>query len=94
MLFKLKVGKGSVSSFMGPDGVRHFPGDVVELPASYQTEKWLEPVEKKAKVVAAPSKVEPAETIGAPGVIGVDPAKPEPDVPLEKKKKTRKQLSS
>jgi len=67
MLFKLRKGKGSVESFMGPDGFRHFPGEVVELPASYLGLAWLEPVAKEAKpVVAAPSKVEPANPVEAP----------------------------
>lgn len=87
MLFKLRKGKGSVESFMGPDGVRHFPGDVVELPASYLGLKWLEPVEKEKKVVAAPSKVEPA----APAETSA--AAPEPVAPLEKTKKKQKQKS-
>jgi hypothetical protein len=91
MLFKLRTGKGSVSSFMGPDGVRHFPGDVVELPTSYKTEKWLEPAEKKeAKPVAAASKVEPAEPKADIPEKVADPAA----VPLESHKKKRKSLSS
>lgn len=87
MLFKLVKGKGSVHSFMDAAGVRHFPGDVVELPASYLGKAWLEPVEKEAKPVAAASKVEPVPDSAVPE------KNAEPAVPLEKK--TRKpKLSS
>ncbi len=88
MLFKLKTGKGSVSSFLGPDGVRHFPGDVVDLPASYQSMKWLETVAKEAKPVAAPSKVEPAEPVA------VETSEPAPEPVAPKKKERKKSLSS
>jgi len=86
MLFKLTKGKGSVSGFTDSAGVTHVPGDVVELPASYLGKKWLEPVEKAKKVVAAPSKVEPAEPVAV--------AEPAPDVPLEKKTKKHRSMSS
>jgi hypothetical protein len=56
--FRLKKGKGAVSGFTDAQGVIHLPGDVVDLPASYKGEKWLEPVEPEKKVVAPPAKVE------------------------------------
>jgi hypothetical protein len=87
MLFKLRTGKGSVSGFRDAAGVVHVPGDVVELPASYLGEKWLEPVEKAKKVVAAPSKVE-----SVPEKVA-DIATPGPVVPLEKKKKAKSGFS-
>jgi hypothetical protein len=86
MLFKLVKGKGSVHSFMDAAGVRHFPGDVVELPASYLGKAWLEPVKKEAKPVAAASKVEPVSDSAIP-------EKSAPAAPLEAKKK-RKSVSS
>jgi len=55
--FKLKKGKGSVSSFTDAEGVTHVPGDLVDLPASYKGVAWLVPVEAKKKVKALPSKV-------------------------------------
>ena len=75
MLFKLRKGKGSVESFMGPDGFRHFPGDVVELPATYLGLTWLEPVEAAKKVVAAPSKVEPTKPVEVPAAPALVPKK-------------------
>jgi hypothetical protein len=40
-----------VSGFTDAEGVTHVPGDVVDLPASYKGQKWLEVVDRK---VAAP----------------------------------------
>ncbi|PVX26213.1 MAG: hypothetical protein CW691_02070 [Candidatus Bathyarchaeum sp.] len=42
--FKLKKGKGSVSEFVDKTGNRFKPGDILELPESYNGEKWLEAV--------------------------------------------------
>ncbi len=84
MLFKLTKGKGSVSGFTDEHGVTHVPGDVVELPASYLGKKWLEPVEKAKKVVAAPSKV---ETVAEPVAAETSEPAPEP-VSLKKRKKS------
>ena len=75
--FKLKKGKGSVQGFTDAAGITHLPGDIVDLPASYKGERWLEPVEKEPKPVAVPSKVEPAPEI-------------KPEVPLESPKKSKK----
>ena len=62
--FKLKKGKGSVSGFTDAEGVTHVPGDVVDLPASYMGEKWLEPLEKEKPVKAPTAKIEkPAEAV-------------------------------
>ena len=48
---------GKVSSFLGPDGKRYFPGDIVSLPSRYMTLEWLESLETpkpvKAKEVEA-----------------------------------------
>jgi len=46
----LKKGKGAVSGFRDAAGVMRLPGDIVDLPASYKGEKWLEPVESEKKV--------------------------------------------
>ena len=72
--FKLKKGKGSVSGFTDAEGVTHVPGDIVDLPASYLGEKWLEPVEKEKVVKAPTAKVE----------------KPTDAVPLSQKKSRAK----
>ena len=49
------------------NGVRYLPGDVVDLPASYDGEAWLERVEAEVKAVALPSVVEaPAEPVLVP----------------------------
>lgn len=73
MKFKLKKGEGGVSGFVDAQGVTHLPGDVVDLPASYKGEKWLEAIEPESKVKAPPSKVEsPPETM--------------PEAPLEQPK--------
>lgn len=66
-----------MQGFTDAAGHTYLPGDIVDLPASYKGEKWLECLEAEKKVVAAPSKVEPAPE-----------AKPE--VPLESPKKSKK----
>jgi hypothetical protein len=63
----LKKGKGSVQGFTDASGATYVPGDVVDLPASYKGEAWLEPLEAEKKVKVAPSKVEaPAEPVAVP----------------------------
>jgi len=55
-----------VQGFTDAEGKTYLPGDIVELPASYEGEKWLERAEDKPKLVAPPSKVESApETVPA-----------------------------
>ena len=66
-----------MQGFTDAAGITHLPGDIVDLPASYKGEKWLEPVEKEPKPVATPSKVEPAPET-------------KPEVPLETPKKSKK----
>jgi hypothetical protein len=61
--FRLKKGKGSVSGFTDAAGVTHVPGDVVDLPASYDGEAWLERVEAEKKVAAVPGKMEPVAAV-------------------------------
>ena len=65
MKFRLRKGKGSVSGFTDADDVTHRPGDVVDLPASYKGQKWLEVVEKKvaASMVPVAPKVETSESV-------------------------------
>ena len=57
--FRLKSGKGSVHGLTTADGVTHSPGDIVDLPGTYEGEAWLEPVDRPVKVVAPPAKLEP-----------------------------------
>jgi len=47
-----------VNRFTDAKGVRHKPGDIVDLPTSYLGESWLEPVEKTKKVKAPVAKLE------------------------------------
>jgi hypothetical protein len=79
--FRLKKGKGAVSDFTDAKGVTHLPGDVVELPASYEGEAWLERVDPVPVVAAVPGKVEPVESAAVPL-----------EVPLQKR--TRKKSKS
>ena len=64
--FRLRKGKGGVNRFVDAQGVVHKPGDIVELPASYRGERWLEPVEAEKKVKAPSSKVEAPEPVTVP----------------------------
>jgi len=40
-------------------GMHHLPGEVVDLPSSYEGESWLERVDKPSKVEVPPAKVDP-----------------------------------
>ncbi len=71
----MKKGKGSVNRFTDENGV-HYPGDIVELPASYEGVAWLERVDPVPVVAAVPGKVEPVQE--------------EPIVPLEASSKKRR----
>jgi len=57
--FRLKKGKGSVSGYTDATGVTHIPGDIVDLPPSFDGEAWLERVYPEVVVAAAPGKFEP-----------------------------------
>jgi hypothetical protein len=72
--FRLKKGRGSVSEFTDAAGATHLPGDVVDLPASYQDEAWLERVEPLPKVAAGPGKFEPIDPVAADVDIPLDAA--------------------
>jgi hypothetical protein len=78
--FRLKKGKGAVSGFTDSAGIPHLPGDIVDLPASYKGEKWLEQIKEEEKPVAAPSRIEPA----------AEASVAEPGVPFEEKKPSKK----
>jgi hypothetical protein len=82
--FKLKSGRGAVSGFTDSLGVTHVPGDIVDLPACYVGEAWLERAEPAPKVAAVAGKFEPVESA-------------EPAVPFEAsgrgKQKRKKQRS-
>jgi hypothetical protein len=64
--FRLKKGKGAVQGLTDEAGVTHLPGDIVELPAKYEGEAWLERVEPVPVVAAVPGKVEPVEPATVP----------------------------
>lgn len=68
MKFRLKTGKGSVSGFTDAKGVKHVPGDIVELPEDYEGERWLEKVEpdKPQPTMQPVEDVKPAELEPAP----------------------------
>ena len=57
--FRLKSGKGMVHGLTTADGAAYGPGDIVDLPGTYEGEAWLERVEAPVKAVAPPSKLEP-----------------------------------
>jgi hypothetical protein len=57
--FRLKSGKGMVHGFTTADGAAYGPGDIVDLPGTYEGEAWLERVDDPVKVAAPPSKLEP-----------------------------------
>jgi hypothetical protein len=89
MKFMLRKGKGSVSGFTDAEGVTHVPGDVVDLPASYKGQKWLEVVNKtvaKPMVLVAPEVEELKEESNVTEIVPL-PKKTEkkPKKPLKKK---------
>ena len=49
-----------VDGFRDAQGVHHLPGEIVDLPASYDGESWLMRVDPVLVVAAVPGKVEPA----------------------------------
>jgi len=57
--FRLKSGKGMVHGFTTADGAAYGPGDIVDLPGTYEGEAWLERVEEPVKAVAPPARLEP-----------------------------------
>ena len=61
--FRLKSGKGMVHGLTTADGAAYGPGDIVDLPGTYEGEAWLERVEEPVKAVAPPSKLEPIEVV-------------------------------
>ena len=79
MKFRLRKGNGSVSGFTDAEGVTHVPGDVVDLPASYKGQKWLEVVDRKvaAPMVPVEAKVEvPTENVELVPLVEKPKAKP------------------
>jgi hypothetical protein len=66
-----------VHGFTDTKGVTHLPGEIIDLPATYEGESWLERVDKPAKVEVSPAKVEPIVEVKS-------------EVPLEQPKKSRK----
>ena len=67
-----------VDGFRDAQDVYHLPGEIVDLPATYEGESWLERVDKPAKVEVPPAKVEHI------------PEVKEAPVPFEQPKKSRK----
>jgi hypothetical protein len=57
--FRLKSGKGMVHGFTTTDGAAYGPGDIVDLPETYDGEAWLERVDEPEKAVAPPARLEP-----------------------------------
>ena len=74
MKFRLKIGKGSVQEFTDAAGVVYKPGEVVDLPSSYEGEVWLERVDPVPVVAAVPGKFEPAAVVDASAAVVVEPA--------------------
>jgi len=55
-----------VDGFRDAQGVHHLPGEIVDLPVSYDGESWLERVDPVPVVAAVPGKVEPVEPAAVP----------------------------
>jgi hypothetical protein len=91
--FRLKKGRGSVSEFTDAAGVVHVPGDVVDLPAVYEGERWLERVDPEIVVAAVPGKIEPINAIEAIEPITAAEAVPLEDAP-KKRARPRKKSDS
>ena len=66
-----------VHGFTDAKGMHHLPGEVVDLPSSYEGESWLERVDKPSKVEVPPAKVEPIAEVKT-------------EVPFEKPRKLKK----
>ena len=86
MKFRLKTGKGSVQEFADANGTVYKPGGIVDLPASYEGEAWLERVDPVPVVAAVPGSFEPIpiEIVKAPA----DPL----EAPLEASKTWKKRV--
>jgi hypothetical protein len=87
MKFMLRKGKGSVSGFVDAEGVTHVPGDVVDLPASYKGQRWLEVVNK---TVAKPMVLVATEVEGLKEESTVTEIVPLPENAEKKPKKPSK----
>ena len=66
-----------VHGFTDAKGIHHLPGEIVDLPATYEGESWLERVDKPTKIEVPPAKVEPIAEV-------------KPEVPFEQPKKLKK----
>ena len=82
--FRLKSGKGSVQEFADSTGVVFKPGEVVDLPESYEGEAWLERVDPVPVVAAVPGSFEPIPVEAHAGPL---------DVPLEASKVAKKKAA-
>jgi hypothetical protein len=58
MKFKLSSGKGSVSQFYC-NGKDYYPGDIVDLPQTYEGVAWLSRVDPVPVIVPPPQKITP-----------------------------------
>jgi hypothetical protein len=72
--FRLKVGKGAIHEFTDAAGVSHKPGEIVDLPSSYEGEAWLERVDPVPVVAAVPGKVEPVAVEQVASEVPFEPA--------------------
>jgi hypothetical protein len=86
--FRLKKGKGSVSGYTDATGITHIPGDIVDLPPSFDGEAWLERVDPEVVVAAVPGRIEPIEAI-EPVEAAEEPIEAVEAVPLEGAPKKR-----
>jgi hypothetical protein len=66
-----------VHGFTDAKGMHHLPGEIVDLPPTYDGESWLERVDKPGKVEVPPAKVEPIAEVKT-------------EVPFEQPKKLKK----
>ena len=66
-----------VHGFTDAKGIHHLPGEIVDLPSSYEGESWLERVDKPSKVEVPPAKAEPIAEVKS-------------EVPFEQPRKLKK----
>jgi len=65
-----------VDGFTDTEGIRHLPGEVVDLPESYKGETWLKPLEEKAEASIPSLKVERVSASEKPVEIHLEQKKP------------------
>jgi hypothetical protein len=79
MKFKLTSGNGSVREFTIND-VNYHPGDIVDLPQTYEGEKWLVRIDPVPVVTPPPQKIIP---VSEPAIVETKPLAHTAEKPAE-----------